>query len=112
MATVGILLAIACANVANLMLVRTDARRQELATRAALGAGAWRIARELLLESVLVSCAGGALGVAIAAGAVRLFTASSALALPRMEEISIDLRALLQTVSRRLQDAGYRPGPV
>jgi predicted permease len=90
MATVGILLAIACANVANLMLVRMDARRQELATRAALGAGAWRIARELMLESVLVSCAGGVLGVAIAAGAVRWFTASAALHLPRMEEISID----------------------
>ena len=90
MGTVGILLTIACANVANLMLVRTDARRQELATRAALGAGAWRIARELLLESVLVSCAGGGLGVAIAAGAVRWFTASSSLPLPRMEEISID----------------------
>ncbi|HXA49854.1 MAG TPA: ABC transporter permease [Candidatus Acidoferrum sp.] len=88
MGTVGILLAIA--NVANLMLVRTDARRQELATRAALGAGAWRIARELLLESVLVSCAGGALGVAIAAGAVQWFTAAAALHLPRMEEISID----------------------
>lgn len=94
MGTVGILLAIACANVANLMLVRTDARRQELATRAALGAGAWRIARELLLESVLVSCAGGALGVAIAAGAVRWFTASAALHLPRMEEISINPAAL------------------
>jgi predicted permease len=90
MATVGILLAIACANVANLTLVRTGARRQELATRAALGAGAWRIARELLLESVLVSCAGGALGVAIAAGAVRWFTTAAALHLPRMEEISID----------------------
>jgi putative ABC transport system permease protein len=90
MATVAILLAIACANVANLMLVRTDARRQELATRAALGAGAWRIARELLLESVLVSCVGGALGVAIAAGAVRWFTASATLHLPRMGEISVD----------------------
>ena len=101
MGTVGILLAIACANVANLMLVRTDARRQELATRAALGAGAWRIARELLLESVLVSCAGGALGVAIAAGAVRWFTASAALHLPRMEEISIDSAVLaLPPVSR------------
>ena len=94
MGTVGILLAIACANAANLMLVRTDARRQELATRAALGAGTWRIARELLLESLLVSCAGGALGVAIAAGAVRWFTASAVLHLPRMEEIAIDPAAL------------------
>jgi predicted permease len=90
MATVGILLAIACANVANLMLVRTDARRQELATRTALGAGAWRIARELLLESLLISCAGGALGIGIAWGAVRWFTASATLHLPRLEEISID----------------------
>ncbi len=90
MGTVGILLAIACSNVANLMLVRTDARKQELAVRAALGAGAWRIARELLLESVILSCAGGALGVAIAAGVVRWFTASASVHLPRAEEISTD----------------------
>lgn len=94
MGTVGILLAIACANVANLMLVRADARRHELATRAALGAGAGRIARELLLESLVVSCTGGALGVAIAAGAVRWFTASAALHLPRMQEIAINPAAL------------------
>ncbi len=94
LATVGILLAIACANVANLMLVRTDGRRQELATRAALGAGSWRMARELLLESTLLGCAGGALGVAMAAGAVRWFTLCASLRLPRMHEIAIDSRVL------------------
>src|SRR5262249_36890004 len=56
--------------------------------------GSWRIARELWLESVLVSCAGGALGVAIAAGSVRWFTSSAVLQLPRMEEISIDPTAV------------------
>ncbi len=94
MGTVGILLAIASANVANLMLVRTDSRRQELATRAALGAGRWRIAREVLLESVLVSSAGGVVGVALAVAALQCFTASAAAPLPRMEEISIDSAVL------------------
>jgi predicted permease len=97
MGTVGILLAIACANVANLMLVRTDGRRQELATRAALGAGRWRIARELLLESTLLGCAGGALGIAIAAAAIRCFTVFVTTLLPRMEEISIDSTVLVFT---------------
>src|SRR5205807_3080365 len=67
------------------------------ATRAALGAGRRRLARELLLESTLLGCAGGALGIAIAAGAIRCFTAFVTTLLPRMEEISIDSTVLVFT---------------
>jgi predicted permease len=111
MGTVGILLAIACANVTNLMLVRTDGRRQELATRAALGAGRSRIARELVLESTLLGCVGGALGIAIAAGAIRCFKAFLTTLLPRMEEISIDSTVLVFTAGISLA-AGFVLGLV
>ena len=90
MAAVGIVLAIACANVANLLLVRADGRRQELAIRAALGAGWGRIAQELLLESMLLSVAGGALGLGLAWGALRVLVASSLPHLPRIHDIAID----------------------
>ena len=90
MGTVGMVLLIACANVANLLLVRADGRQQELAIRAALGAGWGRIARELLLESALLGLAGGALGLGLAFGALRLLTASKVTHLPRLNNISID----------------------
>ena len=90
MGTVGIVLLIACANVANLMLVRAEGRQQELAIRAALGAGWGRIARELLLESALLGVAGGALGLALADGALRMLATSGLTHLPRIHDISID----------------------
>jgi predicted permease len=90
MGTIGLVMLIACTNVANLLLVRADARQQELAVRAALGAGRWRIARELLLESMTLGLLGGAAGVAVAFAGLRLLTAIGPTDLPRLSEISLD----------------------
>jgi predicted permease len=98
MGTVGMVLLIACANIANLLLVRADGRRQELAVRAALGAGWGRIARELLLESLCLGVAGGALGLALGYGALRLLSASGLEQLPRARDIAIDPVVLAFTV--------------
>jgi predicted permease len=97
MATVGIVLFIACANVANLLLVRAEGRQHELAIRAALGAGWAQIARELLFESVALGVAGGALGVALAYWALRLLGYLAPARLPRLDEIGIDANVLLFT---------------
>ena len=98
MGTIGVVLLIACANVANLMLVRADGRQQELAIRAALGAGWGRIARELLAESVAIGLVGGAMGLVLAYGATRLLVAMAPANLPRLDEISIDPAALAFTL--------------
>jgi predicted permease len=90
MGAIGIVLLIACANVANLLLVRTDGRQQELTLRAALGAGRGDIARQLLVESVTLGVLGGALGLALAYAGVRLLTARGSIDLPRLAEASID----------------------
>ena len=94
MATIGMVLLIACANVANLMLVRSESRRQEFAVRTALGAGRGQIAREVLVESVVLSVIGGVLGVAFAYGALRVVVATAPTTLPRVEDISLDPRVL------------------
>jgi predicted permease len=90
MGTIGVVMLIACTNVANLLLVRADARQQELAVRSALGAGRWRIARELLLESMTLGLLGGAAGVAVAYAGLRLLTTIGPAELPRLSEISLD----------------------
>lgn len=94
MATIGIVLAIACANVANLLLVRAEARQQELAIRASLGAGRTRIARALLIESAVLGLLGGAIGLGFARAALALLVAIAPANLPRLDDIAIDGRAL------------------
>lgn len=94
MGTVCLVLLIACANVANLLLVRAEARQQELAIRAALGAGWGRIVRELLFESLVLGLIGGAIGVAFANAALRLLVAHGPTNLPRLSEVSLDTTAL------------------
>jgi putative ABC transport system permease protein len=99
MGTLAIVLLIACANVANLLLVRAEGRQQELAIRAALGAGTGRIARELLVESLILGAGGGLFGLALAAGGLRLLTAIAPAHLPRLESISIDPPVVLFTLA-------------
>lgn len=97
--TVGIVLLVACANVANLFLVRAEGRQQELAVRMALGAGTRRVARELLAESVLLGLFAGAIGVALAYGGIRLLLYLQPARLPRLSEITLDPTVLLFTLA-------------
>jgi predicted permease len=98
MGAIGAVLLVACANIANLMLVRADARRQELAVRAALGAAPARIARELLVESACLGAAGGALGLLLAYIGVDALVAIGPSNLPRLQEISVYPPVLAFTV--------------
>jgi predicted permease len=98
MGTIGIVLLIACANVANLLLVRAGGRQQELAVRAALGAGWGEIARELMLESFTLALLGGAVGMGLAYGGLRLLVWMAPANLPRLGDIGIDGPALLFTL--------------
>ena len=102
MGTIGLVLLIACANVANLMLVRSESRRQEFAVRAALGAGRGQIAREVLVESLVLSLTGGALGVALAYAGLRLVVATAPVTLPRVEDISLDPRVIAFAIAASL----------
>ena len=98
MATIGLVMLIACTNVANLLLVRADARQQELAIRAALGAGRARLARELIVESLTLALIGGLFGIAVAYGGLRLLLAIGPANLPRLNEIELDPLSLLFTL--------------
>ena len=102
MASIALVLLVACANVANLLLVRVEGRRQELAIRSALGAGWGRIAGELLFESVVLGVAGSLIGLALAYGTLRVLVAAAPTGLPRIHEIGIDIWVLLFTVGLAL----------
>ncbi len=98
MGGIGMVLLIACANVANLLLVRTEGRQQELAIRAALGASQSRIAGELLFESLVIGLLGSILGLGLAYAALRLLVTMAPTGLPRLGEIGIDVPVLLFTL--------------
>ena len=99
MGSIAMVLLIACANVANLLLVRVEGRRQELAIRTAMGAGRGRIAGDLLFESILLGLMGSLLGLALAYGALRILVAMAPTGIPRIHEIGIDLPVLLFTLA-------------
>lgn len=96
-AAVGCVLLIACANVANLVLVRTSGRAPELGVRMALGAARGRIVRQLVTESLLLALAGAAGGVALAYGGIHLLVAIRPGNLPRLDDVSLSWRVLLFT---------------
>jgi predicted permease len=96
---VGAVLLIACANVANLLLARSEARQKELAIRSVLGASRRRIVMQLLAESLLLSLAGGAAGTVLAAALTRALAALDPLKIPRVQDITLDGRVLAFTAA-------------
>jgi putative ABC transport system permease protein len=97
MGAVGFLLLIVCANMANLLLARLASRRREIAVRGALGASRLEVARPILVESLLLSIGGGALGLVAAAVGVRVLTTLPGARLPRLDQMQLDAGVLLFT---------------
>ncbi|MGB8538330.1 MAG: ABC transporter permease [Acidobacteriaceae bacterium] len=102
MGSIVLVLLVACANVANLLLVRVEGRRQELAIRSALGAGWGRIAADIFVESIVLGVSGSLIGLALAYGALRLLVSMAPTGLPRVHEIGIDLPVLFFTLGLSL----------
>ena len=94
MGAVLFVLLIACANVANLQLVRAAARERELAVRAAMGSSPWRIVRQLVIESLVLSVGGALLALGLAVGGIRLLVALAPANVPRLDSVAVDLAVL------------------
>jgi putative ABC transport system permease protein len=110
MGAVAIVLAIACANVASLLIVRADGRQHELAICAALGAGWARLARGSLLECVTLGTSGGLLGLALAHGALRIVTTNDLADLPRMNTVVVSPSVAAGTLGCSIAAGGLDPG--
>ena len=105
LAAVGLVLLIACANVANMLLARSSTRQREVALRSALGASRGRTIRQLLTESLVLAILGGAAGAALGAWILRLLVRFAPLGIPRMSEVHLDPRILLATFAVALLSA-------